>query len=167
MAYQIRCLKCRKDTWAGHLPELIESHTTLNGRLRCGHCGEAETYVAQITGRWEQEPDAVWAEYIKGVIPITAEAGGVIPVVLLTATSPDGEVSRLRVSYYTEAAPGRRRMDGPGPGTAPALTLDALRQLLVKLGAFGIVRPQELEVVARLIRLDAPVQASAEGRFGS
>ncbi len=157
MAYQIRCLKCPADTWAGNIRDLIDGHTTETGRLRCGHCGETETYVAQITGRWEQEPDATWDEYIKGVIRLTPDARGITPVVFLTAAVPDGEVAQLRVSYYTAPDPDGRLTPGPGPGTAPTLTLDTLRQLLVKLGAFGVVRPQELEVVAQLIRLDAPM----------
>ena len=103
----------------GQSPQLIDGHTTLTGRLRCGHCGETETYVAQITGRWEQEPDAVWDEYIKRVIGLTPDALGRTPVVFLTAAAPDGEVVQLRVSYYTAPGPDGRLTPGRGPGRPP------------------------------------------------
>ena len=156
MAYQIRCLKCEADTWAGNIVDLIECHTNCSGRLVCGQCGETETYIAQITGRREKEPEAEWDEYIRGVIRVTADAAGVTPYVFLTAASRDGEISQFRLSYYHDPGPGGRCKDGPGPGTAPALRLDTLRQLLVKLGAFGVIRPKELEVLVQIIRLDAP-----------
>jgi hypothetical protein len=156
MAFRIQCLKCDTDTWAGNIVDLIDTHTDARGRFVCARCGETETYVAQITGRWEQEPGVAWERCLKGVIRVTADSPSFTPYVFLTADAPEGEVSDLRLSYYREIGPKGRRVDGPGPGSAPALTLDELRQLLVKLGAFGVLRPRELEVLAQLIRLDAP-----------
>jgi hypothetical protein len=161
MAYQIHCLKCDTDTWAGNIVDLIDAHTNLCGWLICAQCGETETYVQQITGRWEKEPDAVWDRYIRGVLPLATESPMYVPYVFLTADSPKGEVSQLHFGYYTRPGPTGRLSDGPGPGQAPALTLDDLRQLLVKLGAFGVLRAKELEVLAQLIRLDAPTHAFA------
>ena len=64
------------------------------------------------------------------------EAGSTA-VIFLTAASSGGEVSRIRVSYYTDPRPDRRPTLELGPGTAPALSSDALCQLLVTLGAWG------------------------------
>ena len=148
MAYQIRCLKCEQDTWAGNIVELIEEHTNLDGRLVCGHCEETETYVDQITGRWEKEPEAPWVEYIKGVIRLAADGDASIPYVFLTAHTVDGEVTRLRFGSYRDARPTGRLADGPGPGEAPALTPEALRQLVVKLDAVGVLSLQDVALLA-------------------
>jgi predicted nucleic-acid-binding Zn-ribbon protein len=161
MAYQIRCLKCHAETWSGNIVDLIDAHTNLCGRLVCSQCGETETYVQQITGRWEKEPDVVWDEYIKGVIRVTPDSSRHTPYVFLTAKAPGGSVEGIRISYYECPGPNGRLADGPGPGQAPALTRDELRQLLVKLGVFGVIQAKELEVVAQLVRLDAPSYASA------
>jgi len=64
MAYQIRCRKCEAETWAGNLRDLIGQHTDRRGRLICGGCGRTDTYIGQITWRWEQERRATWAEYL-------------------------------------------------------------------------------------------------------
>jgi hypothetical protein len=162
MAYQIACLKCQRETWSGNIADLIEAHTDLRGRLICGQCGETEVYVDQITGRHEKEPEAEWNEYIKGVIRVAADSAAYTPYVFLTAKSVDGEVSAIRLSYYRDPGPNGRRMDGLGPGTAPALTPDELRQLLIKLGSFGFVRAEELEMLAQIIRLEALVHSRAE-----
>ena len=160
MAYQIRCLMCETDTWAGNIAELIDAHTSICGRLICAQCGGTETYVQQITGLWEREPDTAWNGYIRGVIRIASNAAAYVPYVFLTAEAADGEVSEIRFSYYKDTRPDGRLTDGLGPGKAPGLTCDELRQLLVKLGAFGVLRPKELEVVAQIIRFDAPAYSS-------
>jgi hypothetical protein len=159
MAFQIRCLACHADTWAGNIVELINAHSNICGRLVCGACGAANTYVAQITGLWEKEPAEPWTESIKGVIRVTAESAAYSPYVFLTATEPEGPVTGIRFSYYKDPGPTGRLTDGPGPGAAPRLTRDELQQLLVKLGAFGLIQPKELEVLAQFIRLDAPAYA--------
>jgi hypothetical protein len=161
MAFQIRCLICHADTWAGNVVELIDAHTNLCGRLICGDCGGTETYVAQITGRWEKEPEEKFEEYIKGVIRIAADSSAYSPYVFLTAESAEGKATRIRFSHYKDPGPNGRLTDGPGPGGATALTRDELRQLLVKLGAFGVIQPSELEVLAQLIRFDAPAYTPA------
>ena len=118
MAYQIRCRKCETDTWAGNIHDLIALHTAQRSRLLCEHCGLTETYIAQITGRWEQEPTAEWTEFIQGVITLPAGNDELTPVLFLTAPAPDAEASGIRVTYYRASsaqAPARTL----GPGSAP------------------------------------------------
>ncbi len=155
-AYQIFCLNCRKETWAGNSADLIESHTDHTGPLVCSQCGETETYIERITGRQEREPETEWNEYIKAVVRVTPATAAYTPYALLTAKSPGGEVSAIRLSYYLDSGPNGRLVEGPGPGTAPALTPDELRRLLIKLEDFGVIRSDEYAALAEPMRADAP-----------
>jgi hypothetical protein len=161
MAYRIQCLQCATDTWAGNIVDLLDAHTDARGRLVCARCGARETYVQQITGRWEKEPAAVWDEYIKRIIRLGTDSSRYTPYVFLTATSADGAVSGMRFSYYEDPGLNRRRTDGPGPGGAPALTLAELVHLLEKLAAFGILDSKGLEDVANRLRRKSLVAVAA------
>jgi hypothetical protein len=46
-------------------------------------------------------------------------------------------------------------------GRNASMSLSRLPADMSRLGAFGFIRPQELEMVAQLIRLDAPAHAVA------
>jgi hypothetical protein len=161
MAYRIQCLLCTKDTWAGNIVDLLDAHTDPSGRFICSQCGAQDTYVQQITGRWETEPDAEWREYIKGALRLGTASSSYTPYVFLTACTADGAVSGIRFSYYTDPGPTGRRTDGPGPGSAPALTLMDVVQLLEKLGGLGLLDPKDLDGVASRLRRESPVAVAA------
>ena len=122
-------------------------------------CGAAESYIHRITGLWEKEPDEPWDGYIKGVIRVARKATAYTPYVFLTADSPDGDVSGIRFSYYTDPGPSGRLQDGPGPGGAPALTQNELFQLLDRLSVFGIITSRDVEVLGSRFRRDSPSYA--------
>jgi len=159
MAYRIQCLKCDTDTWVGDIATLLDAHTDRAGRFVCGQCQQTETYIQTITGRWEREPHSPWEGCLKGAIGIAGEPPLTL-YVLLCADAPTAEPTEVRLSYYRLTAAGHP-VNGPGPGTAPVLTHDDFRQLLVRLGVQGFFRAQELEAVARLIRLDEQVTIPA------
>ncbi|HXZ43642.1 MAG TPA: hypothetical protein VEH53_02350, partial [archaeon] len=81
--------------------------------------------------------------------------------VFLTARTADGDVSSIRFSYYKDPGPTGRRTDGPGTDSAPTLTLTDLVQLLEKLGALGLLDPEDLDGVARRLRQESPVSVAA------
>ena len=161
MAYRIQCLLCAKNTWAGNIVDLLDAHTDARGRFMCAQCGARATYVQQITRRWETEPDAEWAGYIKGALRLGPASSSYTPYILLTARTADGAVSGIRFSYYKDPGPTGRRTDGPGAGSAPALALTDVLQLLEKLGSLGLLDPKDLEVVASRLRRESPVAVAA------
>jgi hypothetical protein len=160
MAYRIECLKCGADTWVGNTARLIEEHTDQYGRFLCGQCQKAETYIRVITGRWEREPNTPWAGVLKGVIGVAGDSL-TTPYAWLCSESPAGEVKEVRLSYYRISEQTGHIVEEPGPGSAVVLTHDEFRQLLVRIGVHGFFRSQELEAVARLIRMDEIVPTAA------
>jgi len=155
MAYRIECHLCRSDTWAGNIVDLLDWHTDPRGRLVCEKCGATDTSIHTITGLWERESEAAWNGYIKGALRLPADSPTYVPYVFLTAEAPMGAVSRVRVSYYLNPGVTGRLTDGPGPGSAPALTREDLFQLIERLGAFGIIQPDDLERAAHRMREDS------------
>jgi hypothetical protein len=155
MAYRIECHVCQSDTWAGKIVDLLDGHTDARGRLVCKQCGATDTAIHTITGLWEKEPEAAWNGYIKGAFRLPADSPTYVPYVLLTAEAPMGAVSGVRVSYYQNPGAAGRLTNGPGPGSAPALTREDLFQFIERLGAFGIIQPGDLEGVAHRMREDS------------
>lgn len=161
MTYQIQCRRCRTDTWAGNIADLIALHTDDRGRLVCAMCGASECYIHRISGVGEKEFDEPWNGYIKGVIQVAGRTGTYTPYVFLTADTADGEITEIRFSYYRDPGPNGQVKGGPGPGGAPALTQTEFFKLLDRLRAFGIIKPSDVEVLGSHFRRDSPSYAFA------
>jgi hypothetical protein len=130
--------------------DLIQEHTSEQGKMRCSRCGRASAYIKRESAL--QEKGEVWHRCIKGVIPITTEFPTYTPYVFLTAESETDKPSGIHFNYYKDTRPGGRLKHGHGPGGAPVFSHAELLQLLVKLGRAGFIHAKDLEKTAREIR---------------
>jgi hypothetical protein len=148
MGWQLQCLnpECKRAPWVNNIVDLILNHRDPRGFV-CS-CGR-DAFVAK---RFDlQEPDKVWAPYLRGAIPL-GEAGSTYqPFAFLVSSTPEAGISDVWLSYYKDLRQfGGRLKLGYGPGGPPGLGKAQLLELLIRLVAIGAVEHNDLkECLAR------------------
>lgn len=150
MPQTIHCQRCKADSVARDMADLIGRHTNEKGRFCCARCGGTDTFLHAPRRPGAEGGTATW---IKGVVPIdtkTADAAHA-PFVFLTAEAPDGAVTGIAFRYYrTMPSNGdgpRRRRRRPDGG--PVLAQSHLLSLVGHLAKIGVVSSRDWQEFVR------------------
>jgi hypothetical protein len=102
MGWNIQCCngKCKSNTWANNIVDLITNHRDADGWFVCGSC-RARGYVQRSYNL--QELGDKWEPYLRGVIPLGSAGEVYQPFVFLISYDKSGPAESLWFSYYMAA----------------------------------------------------------------
>ena len=140
MGWSIRCndAKCKKESRASNIVDLIENHCDQNGWFQCSTCN-SQGYIEKSFNL--QEPGQTWKPYLRGIISLGTPGDTYQPFVFLVSYSPDKVPNDIWSSYYKDTRPmGGRLKLGHGSGGPPVLGTDQILKLVSDMRERGLLK---------------------------
>ena len=142
MGYLINCDKCKQDSWADNIVDLIDNHLDKQNLLKCSNCGASGAYICKLS---ETQEKGEWERWIKGVIRIDykeKEIKNYHPYIfLLSHDGSKGKINSVQISYYKDLRKTKdgRLKHGHGPGGTPVLNLKDMKNIFQELFRLGLI----------------------------
>jgi hypothetical protein len=95
MAWLIQCSdkKCKGQTWAKNIVDLIRLHCDEDGYFLCGQCKKPVGYVEKSFEL--QEIGEKWEPFLRGIIPQGSPGDSYQPFVFLVSYKPGSPVNNV------------------------------------------------------------------------